>query len=48
MFVHVSGLIGVRLRAFQGCIVVAVVVGGVGLVVVDFCFVGCLFVNRNE
>jgi hypothetical protein len=36
MVVHVSGLVGVRLRALQGCIVVAVVGGGVGLVVVDF------------
>jgi hypothetical protein len=45
MFVHVSGLIRVRLRAFQGFIVF---VGGVGGVVVDFCFIGCLFVNRNE
>jgi hypothetical protein len=38
------------LRAFQGSGVVVVGGGGggVGLVVVDFCFVGCLFVNRNE
>jgi hypothetical protein len=28
--------------------VVAVVGGGGGLVVVDSCFIGCFFVNRNE
>jgi hypothetical protein len=36
------------LRAFQGFIVVVVVVVGGGGVVVDFCFIGCLFVIRNE
>jgi hypothetical protein len=49
MSVHVSGLIGIILRVFQGFIVVAVVGGGVGIVVVDFFLLDvCLSIAMSE